>query len=431
MPNINEELEKYINETIEKVKTNSLSFSEIMEYYDKLREHPKETVKYFGAKAIDLLGIDFFLNAITSMRESGEDVEEYVKDITLDMEQVHKLLKNVPEGISVDIKGKSATDILLDDLLPLKDVPGGISVDIECRSAADISLVDLFTLKALKVKINTIGFKDKNVEKTKINTYDVIQYARCRNYLDILVDHCLKFPPKDEENREKKIWGQVMRQLARYTTYHKQQIEDEDRLSEEEKEKIVEIDRNMIGGLIYRQCVCLGFAEIMRNAMLCCGIEARVVRGWPQDKKMGHAWNQVKLDGEWFNMDLTWNRDAIAARMPIGFLLASDQDFDDGFVFEGSPYAAHKEYSKSDDYKEKCERTVPVDEVWAYLDPSYEAMLKQVPAGRGTITHREWLKQCARQTRMGQIKDAAKTLIGDLKRGKERRKNHDKEQSDR
>lgn len=145
----------------------------------------------------------------------------------------------------------------------------------------------------------------------------------------------------------------------------------------------------------------------------------------------GHAWNQVKLDGEWFNMDLTWARNCIARKVPVGFLLANDQDFNDGFVFDGSLLHSHKKYSKRDLFKEKCKRTVPLDETWAYLDPAYKEKLERAPEAEITITYSEWLKRCARQTRMGKIKDVARTLIRDMKRGKERRNVNDKEQSDR
>lgn len=408
MPDIKEMLEKYKRklEYNESLELDGFSEYGALEYLDKqVKNHPKETLECFGTSAADFFGIDFFLEAITKMRESGEDVEPYLKDIILDMEQVDTLLK-------------------------LKDVPEGINADIVCRSAADISIADLDNLES-KIKINTIGFRDINVYRSERNTYDATQYRMCREILDILLSG-VKFPPKDEKNREKKIWGQVMKTLAIYIKAHNHQLEDEDGLSEEEKEKIARNDRNMIGGLLNRECVCVGYAEIMRNAMLCCGIEARIVGGMPKDESRGHSWNQVKLDGEWFNMDLTWARNCIARKKPIGFLLASDQDFNDGFVFDGSLHHSHKNFSERKYYREeKCKRTVPLDETWAYLDPSYKMMLERAPEVAITITYREWLKRCARQTRMGKIKDVARTLIRDMKRGKERRNVNDKEQSDR
>lgn len=261
MPDIKEMLEKYKRklEYNEPFEFDGFSeFEALVNLPNQVKKYPKETLECFGARAAHVFGIDFFLEAITKMRENGEDVEPYLNGITLDMKQVSKLLK-------------------------LKDVPEGINVDIVCRSAADISIADLDNLES-KIKINTIGFRDKNVDSTQMNTYDVTQYRRCREILDILVS-VVKFPPKDEENREKKIWGQVMKTLAPYIKYHNLPIEEKDRLSEEEKEKIARNDRNMIGGLLNRECVCLGYAEIMRNAMLCCGIEARVVSGITQDER--------------------------------------------------------------------------------------------------------------------------------------------------
>lgn len=73
-------------------------------------------------------------------------------------------------------------------------------------------------------------------------------------------------------------------------------------------------------------------------------------------KECGHAWNQIKLDGVWYNMDLTWDRDRIVAgEMPL-YLLKSDRDF-----------ANHDEYDTEKCKKEQCNETVYYEDMKWYL----------------------------------------------------------------
>lgn len=57
-------------------------------------------------------------------------------------------------------------------------------------------------------------------------------------------------------------------------------------------------------GLIKGKSVCQGNAEIIRNLCAEFGIEATVVRGKGIEGG-GHAWNQVQLDGVWYDDDFT------------------------------------------------------------------------------------------------------------------------------
>ncbi len=59
------------------------------------------------------------------------------------------------------------------------------------------------------------------------------------------------------------------------------------------------------GCLMEGTCVCNGYAEAMELLLLCSGIEARMVVGSTDDAN--HAWNIVKLNGQWYHVDVTWD----------------------------------------------------------------------------------------------------------------------------
>lgn len=82
---------------------------------------------------------------------------------------------------------------------------------------------------------------------------------------------------------------------------------------------------NMIGGLLENTCVCEGYSKILQQVLRCNGIECKCVCG--KGKSEEHAWNQVKIDGQWYNCDLTWDAPRLAENMPLEWCMQSDEEF--------------------------------------------------------------------------------------------------------
>ena len=53
--------------------------------------------------------------------------------------------------------------------------------------------------------------------------------------------------------------------------------------------------------------ICLGFATTFQLLMDLAEVECITVVGAAYDSEQDHAWNMVKLDGEWYCVDVTWN----------------------------------------------------------------------------------------------------------------------------
>ena len=73
--------------------------------------------------------------------------------------------------------------------------------------------------------------------------------------------------------------------------------------------------------------VCNGYA--MATFYLCnkAGIDARLIIGiGGNDTTINHAWNVVKIDGNWYNMDVTWD-DQGGDKISYKYFLKSDADF--------------------------------------------------------------------------------------------------------
>lgn len=59
------------------------------------------------------------------------------------------------------------------------------------------------------------------------------------------------------------------------------------------------------GCLVQNKAVCNGYAESMSLLLTCAGVENKIVTGVGKGEL--HAWNQVCLDGKWYNVDATWD----------------------------------------------------------------------------------------------------------------------------
>jgi hypothetical protein len=60
-----------------------------------------------------------------------------------------------------------------------------------------------------------------------------------------------------------------------------------------------------VGIILHKKAVCSGYAEAFNIFMTFLGIESKYVVG--TGNKVNHAWNLVKLDNKWYQIDVTWD----------------------------------------------------------------------------------------------------------------------------
>ena len=79
------------------------------------------------------------------------------------------------------------------------------------------------------------------------------------------------------------------------------------------------------GALVNGKAVCQGYAEAFSYIMSLIGIEAGTVQGDTYNY-IGHAWNYVKLDGEYYWLDITWD-DTDSKKLPTShaYFLINDE----------------------------------------------------------------------------------------------------------
>ncbi|MBQ9279162.1 MAG: hypothetical protein IJ224_11085 [Lachnospiraceae bacterium] len=92
------------------------------------------------------------------------------------------------------------------------------------------------------------------------------------------------------------------------------------------------------GVLVQGKAVCNGYAEAMALLLNCVGVENEIMTGWASGEL--HAWNRVKLDGKWYQVDSTWD-DPIPDRGSFAghqFFNVTDDIMDDTHIWTISDY---------------------------------------------------------------------------------------------
>ena len=74
--------------------------------------------------------------------------------------------------------------------------------------------------------------------------------------------------------------------------------------------------------LINKTAVCQGYSSLFYRLALDAGVDTRVISG---EAGGPHAWNIVKLNGKYYNLDSTWD----AGRSTYAYFLKNTNDFDD------------------------------------------------------------------------------------------------------
>ena len=78
-----------------------------------------------------------------------------------------------------------------------------------------------------------------------------------------------------------------------------------------EKDEVIANEQNAYGALVDGKAVCEGYTRAFQLLCAELGIECVSVNGTSKpegsDKEENHIWNAVKLDGDWYYVDVTWN----------------------------------------------------------------------------------------------------------------------------
>lgn len=245
-------------------------------------------------------------------------------------EQTHDLVEQESRAINFKLQ---LNPKMYEFLAPILDK---IPVSLQIRNASELSVEQLERMPNAKEVVIRDG-DNTPASGAQCKPYSRREYMESKKIMDKLIED-IPMPKTPEEQVE--VVNTVCKRLADHMVYDWYAITEEGKSNKELQKNC----RNLYGGLTQGKCVCAGYADILRNALACRGVECKYIQGWPKDKeKAGHAWNQVNINGKWFNLDLTWLNEEIRNSPEIpNNLLKLDEEFLD-----------HQEYSVARTRSEK------------------------------------------------------------------------------
>lgn len=94
------------------------------------------------------------------------------------------------------------------------------------------------------------------------------------------------------------------------------------------------------GALIHNKAVCNGYAEAMALLLSCCDVENAIMTGSAGGDL--HAWNRVKIDGQWYQLDATWDDPVPDRGDYVGHMYfnVTDDIMDDTHIWDHSEFEA-------------------------------------------------------------------------------------------
>ncbi len=124
----------------------------------------------------------------------------------------------------------------------------------------------------------------------------------------------------------------IYKRIAENISYNNRasEIIDKEKNGEElsSEEENTKIGSQNLEGLITKSTVCAGYSRILQCALNSVGIDCKYISGnTDSERDSNHSWNQVKIDGKWYNTDITWDRDDIIKGEVPSYCLKSDKEF--------------------------------------------------------------------------------------------------------
>ena len=162
---------------------------------------------------------------------------------------------------------------------------------------------------------------DKNIyDEEAHKLYDIDTFNKIKKQLENMLENIDEV--KEDRTNELEVFKQICMKIANNVTHDYNAV---DQNNKEYNDKMF-TSRNMIGSLLEGKCICAGYAELLRNMCACKGIECIYIRSET------HAFNQVKIGGNWYYFDLTNCCDEIKDGIPVENFLLSEKEFKDHFI---------------------------------------------------------------------------------------------------
>ncbi len=135
--------------------------------------------------------------------------------------------------------------------------------------------------------------------------------------------------PKDTMDAHFQRMKNIAASLKRNSEYESVQSVHDYLIEQFEYDRRTNVNHTDIEGFRDKQMVCSGYSLAAYYLLNSLGIETRVITGYGGEgtsTDSNHMWNMVKVDGQWYNLDITWD-DGGGSKVYYTYFLKNDAEF--------------------------------------------------------------------------------------------------------
>ncbi|MBR0351448.1 MAG: transglutaminase domain-containing protein [Clostridia bacterium] len=349
---IDKEMEKFSDIELRELFLNAISIQEKLRYFsdiidDQLKIEllnvvPQNEKHKFIGRIKSTQGIAATLNSLDNENSKWKTFNFIAKQFKgnskglLEIIQAINFKITLPDNLLV-FRLNNLNDLDIDKMIKIQETVENSSYlkfKVNEKESEDVTY-SFPELSAIIAKITelTAGIPENQAEVDKFYTI----YTRIINCITYNHDTIIK---TDEElaDRERK---RTMR--VNYTKLKSILDSSEKRIKEIRKESA-----GLYGGLVDGKAICVGYATILHEALKKVGLKSIIVTGISiediESRKLirdGHAWNQVQIDGEWYNVDSTADASSVQRTGDIACMLRADNLFNPHAKFTRDTKEAH------------------------------------------------------------------------------------------
>ena len=183
------------------------------------------------------------------------------------------------------------------------------------------------------------------------NFYDIKTFKLIKTRINEILEDIEEL--NSNKDNEFEIFMKIYIKLGKLVSYNHEVVNKE----EINKAGIDTVtSRNLVDGLLKGKSVCVGYSVILKYLLKCRGIESITLLG-PK-----HMFNQVKIHGKWYYVDLTNDVDCINSKTSLKWCLLSKDEFmkDKSHIIINNQftYPSEKSYYYKDENGEEYKASV-------------------------------------------------------------------------
>ena len=190
----------------------------------------------------------------------------------------------------------------------------GKSITLSIKDTSEITLEQIEELKKQGINIDRV-YVNTGWTETQNRGYSLETFSAIKERMNGLTCDI------DKNATEQEKYLQIREKITSSIKY------DYAALNTTANDRDYYASRNLENGLLRGTCVCAGYSDIMKNALAELGIESKYVEGKTNKGEL-HAWLQVKIDGKWYNDDITWDAvNKASGKNGYQYCMMTDEEF--------------------------------------------------------------------------------------------------------